>query len=80
MILNTTHILELMSADELASEIARVQAANDGDILFTENTWVNHDKVETILHRSHIPYYEAVGGGIVNYVKGQATCTKKRYW
>ena len=80
MILNTMHILELMSADELASEIARVQAAKDGDVLFTENTWVNHDKVETILHRSHIQYYETVGSGSVNYVKGKTTCTKKRYW
>lgn len=80
MILNTTHILELMSADELASEIARVQAAKDGEVLFTENTWVNHDKVETIIHRSHIQYHESVGDGIVKYIKGAPTCGKKRYW
>ena len=77
MILNNTHILELMSADELASEIDRVQAAKDGEVLFTESIWANTDKVETIIARSHIQWYESVGDGSVKYIKGSASCSKQ---
>lgn len=69
MILNTEHLNQRMSVDVQQQEIARIQNAEKGSVLFTATTKQNTDVIDTLLHKSGVSYYEGVAGMNISYYK-----------